>query len=1217
MESRERMEKLSDSESERDMERYYELLRRKFEKQEDLDSDEETDLNGYLNDETLLEPKASIDLPAEKLYNEMLSFVCKYDLVVDDKICKILSKVILDKETVRLDRIQAINALLIEKNDLSNRTNYPALYAYLRYAFEQEFGEEFDVLFLKSMKNIINFSAPESTEECNIRLISEDEEMFSNLIEKDDETTNKVLKTYGIKVDDEIMLVKNDGRFIIFYRSKIDAKINKFQCSETLQELLSSLAFNGKILRKNDKKGDKIYKQVYEEVKLKKGYIRVMPPKQWLFKKLREDYLTEESPVKKLEAIRTLSEINDPEKRDIRLFLTIFTDSASRTHRTFISRLRAEQVSEDNVSYALVTGLKKYSEKRPDIFKEKKGELLKRFSDKMKIKLKKYLTDTDDILKTFFDKEIEQRMEAKERSEKRLQKGKSVLSRLFLELMDAIKADDTDLIDELCSKNPNLINCFDDENGFTPLMIACASNKEEAVKSLLENGADCEAVNNDGNTPLHLAVGLDDAEIGIILNLLFYPEDIKDKKITTEMFENLKNENMSYIVELRSLFQQNTLTRRSDIRKKNKKGETAWELAIESGNLSYVKLFLAVNAQINSTAYQHVGGLPYTKILLDFYNISDANRGLELGREYFALDFIDFLFSLDADFSDEENDSYIFVAFSIEANIFTSEYVAEKIKSSSNQERDKQHKQLRQILKKIDANDSPKIFDFLEKVKKELKKLNTHVTSFPPAQCEEFSTELGIRARKNVHRQAVYVNTTSLQQVPVLRNLLISDELENAMNLPSQMEIQVYAKKRGIPLTMPKAAITPDHASKSPQKQLEKKLENEGMPEVGLDKSKKTGDFGSPAPLVMHYKQKITNAKRTSINIVYQYEDNDIQAILSARLKQFWVQNFPFTKPVEVLAAVDNIMGMQLESRLTQELRIHQSARICLIPCNLGNAHWVGILLEFNAAGQVSRAEYIDSLKSKTIIPETFKKQLQQVYPNAHFKIRELLRQDDYSSCGAYTIENLLVAALGIPSPKPDTIRGLHLEALEQNNSVFYAAFNERQRNNRPTTADLHEQLGYLDRLKNIWFSKQELNRILTIKKCLYSLPENIQTALLKAFEYKPLDDDHASHLNVIRAALKEAAQFDSKAIEELIGLLFETRSQSSASVSLDKLKFRVSYNEILAITQRHLVPEQISSLQQTLAEQTRQDEELALKLQAELWNVVEPSKALLTAGVL
>jgi len=93
----------------------------------------------------------------------------------------------------------------------------------------------------------------------------------------------------------------------------------------------------------------------------------------------------------------------------------------------------------------------------------------------------------------------------------------------------------------------------------------------------------------------------------------------------------------------------------------------------------------------------------------------------------------------------------------------------------------------------------------------------------------------GIKTEINTNKEAVLSGKPNLQgeqnRIEVLRNSLISDEFENAMNLPSQAEIQAYARKQGIPLII-KSGQTHGHESQKSQKQLEKKVENEEVPEV-------------------------------------------------------------------------------------------------------------------------------------------------------------------------------------------------------------------------------------------------------------------------------------------------------------------------------------------------------------------------------------------------
>ncbi|HQW57934.1 MAG TPA: hypothetical protein PK583_03155, partial [Gammaproteobacteria bacterium] len=209
---------------------------------------------------------------------------------------------------------------------------------------------------------------------------------------------------------------------------------------------------------------------------------------------------------------------------------------------------------------------------------------------------------------------------------------------------------------------------------------------------------------------------------------------------------------------------------------------------------------------------------------------------------------------------------------------------------------------------------------------------------------------------------------------------------------------------------------------------------------------------------------------------------------------------------------------------------------------------------------------------------------------------------NDYTSCGAYTIENLLISALGILWPDPESIRRLHLEALKQYNPNFYGAFDERQRKNRPTTATLHEQLGFLNRLKDTYFSKHELNRILALKKCLAGLSDGIKEDLLGAFKQPADNNDHAFHLTLIRIAVQKAMQFAPQPLVELIRLLFGINWQPGTTLSLNEINFRVSYEEILAVTKRKLESNQINGLQKDLIEQIKQDEQFALKLQTEFY---------------
>ncbi|ACE06367.1 hypothetical protein Aasi_1015 [Candidatus Amoebophilus asiaticus 5a2] len=343
------------------------------------------------------------------------------------------------------------------------------------------------------------------------------------------------------------------------------------------------------------------------------------------------------------------------------------------------------------------------------------------------------------------------------------------------------------------------------------------------------------------------------------------------------------------------------------------------------------------------------------------------------------------------------------------------------------------------------------------------------------------------------------------------------------------------------------------------------------------------------------------------INNEYQYEDNDIQAILTARLR-----NLPTnSKPIHVLAAVDNIVPDQLKKRLEQD-RVHNNGdRILLIPCNLGSYHWVGILLEVSANGKVIRAEYTDSLNTSNNISIDFQQQLNKIYPNCILQSHSLLKQDDVTSCGAYTIENLLLALQSRTSTSEITtknIRKSHLARLKKHNLNFYNKFYPRQRDNLSTTADISQQLGYHKAPK---ISKQELSAILRIHKYLLSINnESVKNKLWQAFRSNEAqEDNHKLHLNTIRTNLINASkelsnEQDQEALYNIIEILFGCLCNGETIDMINEVDYRLGYNIILTITQNNnLKVDQIDVIQNELDEHIKEDEEYARKLQEKLWN--------------
>ena len=249
--------------------------------------------------------------------------------------------------------------------------------------------------------------------------------------------------------------------------------------------------------------------------------------------------------------------------------------------------------------------------------------------------------------------------------------------------------------------------------------------------------------------------------------------------------------------------------------------------------------------------------------------------------------------------------------------------------------------------------------------------------------------------------------------------------------------------------------------------------------------------------------QAIVEMEKSGVNLKYQYEDVDIQAILKARLE---ILKNPHTESnIEIWAIIDNLENpgeTSLKKRLEQIKGSPNNSKTHLIPFNVGGGHWVGILLELGLNGELKRAEYMDSLTTSQNVIDALKAQLQAVYPNAVFTQPENTlkqtntKQTDYTSCGAYTIENLLASALKINPPENNNIaiRKSHLDALEKNNSEYHKTFKPKQLENTPKIQSAQVQISANN---SVVFTKESLGRIEKIKNFLNSLDGNERTSLV------------------------------------------------------------------------------------------------------------------------
>lgn len=69
-------------------------------------------------------------------------------------------------------------------------------------------------------------------------------------------------------------------------------------------------------------------------------------------------------------------------------------------------------------------------------------------------------------------------------------------------ILDAILAGDMELLEEIIDRMPQAVNMTTTHNGWTPLHIAAAENDAEAVKTLLQAGAEPDSKSTNGKTAL-------------------------------------------------------------------------------------------------------------------------------------------------------------------------------------------------------------------------------------------------------------------------------------------------------------------------------------------------------------------------------------------------------------------------------------------------------------------------------------------------------------------------------------------------------------------------------------------------------------------------------------------------------------------------------------------------------------------------------------------
>ena len=172
-------------------------------------------------------------------------------------------------------------------------------------------------------------------------------------------------------------------------------------------------------------------------------------------------------------------------------------------------------------------------------------------------------------------------------------------------------------------------------------------------------------------------------------------------------------------------------------------------------------------------------------------------------------------------------------------------------------------------------------------------------------------------------------------------------------------------------------------------------------------------------------------------NISYWYSDDDIRAVIKSRLGN----------SVYIAPAVPNNSELIRDAAAAALLEA-QAGKTALIPVNLNNNHWTGIAIRTKADGDII-VFYNDSfgapIGGKGSESDQYIAAIKKILPTSEIVDLRVHQQNDGSSCGAFTAENLIaLAGLSQVNLTPEaarellgkindarTIRILHLGSLQ------------------------------------------------------------------------------------------------------------------------------------------------------------------------------------------
>ena len=147
-----------------------------------------------------------------------------------------------------------------------------------------------------------------------------------------------------------------------------------------------------------------------------------------------------------------------------------------------------------------------------------------------------------------------------------------------------------------------------------------------------------------------------------------------------------------------------------------------------------------------------------------------------------------------------------------------------------------------------------------------------------------------------------------------------------------------------------------------------------------------------------------TNINPEIANIGYWYGDDDIRGVVANRLGD----------RVYIAPAVPNNVAL-INDVAAAALNEARAGKPALIPINLNNNHWTALAIRTKASGDIV-VFYNDSFGSSfggaTAKSGMYIEAIKRLVPNAEIIDLQVRQQNDGSSCGAFTAENLIALSM-------------------------------------------------------------------------------------------------------------------------------------------------------------------------------------------------------------